>query len=110
MVPHVLIAEKLQESVDSATPMNTPEPLPQVAVTAVPDESKGEKLIVVHTALPLEIEALLEAVGAGQLPKLWIPRRDAFIEVDEIPRLGSGKLDLQAVKAIAVERFGAPQP
>ena len=109
MVPHVLVEEKLQEVVDAATPANTPEPLPQVAVTAVPDESKGEKLVVVHTALPLEITELLTEVGTRDLPKLWLPRRDAFLEIDEIPRLGSGKLDLKAVKGLALERFATPE-
>ena len=105
MVPHVLVEEKLQEIVDAAVTEET-DPPAQVAVTAVPDENKGEKLIVVHTPLPLEVATLLERLGEGDLPKLWIPRRDAFLEEAEIPRLGSGKLDLKGVKAIALDRTG----
>ena len=107
MVPHVLVEEKLQEVVDAASdPDEEESEHGQVAVTAVPDEGKGEKLVVVHTPLPEPIETLLGTLRERDLPPLWIPRRDAFIEVDEIPRLGSGKLDLKAVRGIALERFG----
>jgi acyl-[acyl-carrier-protein]-phospholipid O-acyltransferase/long-chain-fatty-acid--[acyl-carrier-protein] ligase len=39
------------------------------------------------------------------LPNLWIPRRDSFVEVPEIPILGSGKVDLRRVKDIALQHF-----
>jgi len=103
-VPHVVVEEHLQEVIDAAAPPTEEggEP-PQVAVTAVPDEQKGERLIVLHNALPLPIEALLERVAGTDVPKLWIPRRDSFHAVEEIPKLGSGKLDLKAVKQRALE-------
>jgi len=109
MVPHILVEEKLQEVVDQAmreaTSSQSENLPPQVAVTSIPDEAKGEKLVVVHTPLPLEIEDLLSEVGAKELPKLWLPRRDAFVEVAEVPKLGSGKLDLKAVRSIALDHF-----
>ena len=37
---------------------------------------------------------------------LWVPDADYFMEVELIPVLGSGKIDLVAVAKIAKERFG----
>ena len=48
-----------------------------------------------------EITDRLQAAG---LPNLFIPSADSFILVDKIPMLGTGKLDLQAVKQLALER------
>ena len=39
----------------------------------------------------------------GELPNLWVPARDAFHEVAEIPILGSGKLDLRKVRELALD-------
>jgi acyl-[acyl-carrier-protein]-phospholipid O-acyltransferase/long-chain-fatty-acid--[acyl-carrier-protein] ligase len=32
------------------------------------------------------------------IPNLWIPRSENFIQVDSLPMLGSGKLDLAALR------------
>jgi len=45
-----------------------------------------------------EITAALIERG---LPNLWIPKKDQFFQVPELPLLGSGKLDLQAAKELA---------
>jgi len=76
-----------------------------VAVTAVPDARKGERLLVVHKPFgqsPLEICRALQASG---LPPLWIPSPDSFFEVQDIPLLGTGKVDLKTVEQLAVERL-----
>jgi acyl-[acyl-carrier-protein]-phospholipid O-acyltransferase/long-chain-fatty-acid--[acyl-carrier-protein] ligase len=105
MVPHMLIEEHLQEAVDELAHSEEGEEKPQVAITSIPDEAKGERLAVVHTPLPIPIDTLLVKLHESDLPNLWIPRRDSFVEVETIPRLGSGKLDLRAVRAIALERL-----
>ena len=46
MVPHIKIEEELEKLVGRAD-----DGKPQIAVTAVPDEKKGERLIVLHTKL-----------------------------------------------------------
>jgi acyl-[acyl-carrier-protein]-phospholipid O-acyltransferase/long-chain-fatty-acid--[acyl-carrier-protein] ligase len=97
-VPHIRIEELLQRM------LTDDEEKVFVAVTAVPDERKGERLIVFH--LPTEkspAEITKELAGQG-LPNLWIPGNDSYFEVDEIPLLGTGKLDLQAVREMAQER------
>ena len=40
------------------------------------------------------------------LPKLWIPKRDSFYVLEAIPLLGTGKVELRAVKALALEMTG----
>ena len=76
-------------------------------MTSVPDERKGERLAVLHTLAASAIPGLLEKLSGGGLPNLFIPRRDAFIKVETLPVLGTGKIDLRALKKIALERLGA---
>ncbi len=108
MVPHILIEEALQELVDHHLDSDSEDGSEsQIAVTAVSDEAKGEKLIVVHGPLPIDPSQLIEELRAKEvLPNLWIPRPDSFIEVAGIPTLGTGKVDLKALKKIATDAYG----
>jgi len=80
-----------------------------MVVTSVPDEHKGEKLVVLHTELEMRVEELLARLRDAALPKLWIPRRENFFQVKALPMLGSGKLDLRQVKKLAAELAPATQ-
>jgi acyl-[acyl-carrier-protein]-phospholipid O-acyltransferase/long-chain-fatty-acid--[acyl-carrier-protein] ligase len=42
-------------------------------------------------------------LNQSELPKLWIPKRENLHLIDSIPLLGSGKVDLKKVKAMALE-------
>ncbi|MBX9694656.1 MAG: MFS transporter [Cyanobacteria bacterium] len=97
MVPHGRVEEALQEAAGAD--------LQVFAVTAVPDEKKGERLAVLHTLPEERIPAILEQLSTRGLPNLFIPHRHAFIKVEAIPVLGTGKLDLRALKQIALERL-----
>lgn len=70
---------------------------------AVPDGAKGEKIVLVYAGAPSEEEmkGLLRQLG---LPPIMVP--GAVVKVDELPRLGSGKADVQMGKKIAMERLG----
>jgi acyl-[acyl-carrier-protein]-phospholipid O-acyltransferase/long-chain-fatty-acid--[acyl-carrier-protein] ligase len=95
MVPHQNIEEALHAIVGTTDQF--------FAVTAVPDERRGERLIVLH--LPLNgvtRNQLCDQLGAKGLPNLWIPSERDFFEVTELPVLGSGKLDLKRVKDLAL--------
>lgn len=100
MVPHVLIEETLQKILGGDD-----EHL-QAAVTAVPDAKKGERLVVVHLPMNKTPEQIEKELSAAGLPNLFIPSPDSYIQVDQIPLLGTGKLDLKAVRDIALARFG----
>ncbi len=99
MVPHGKVEDALHQAAESDVQV--------LAVTSIPDEKKGEQLAVLHTLDETVIPGLLEKVAASGLPNLFIPRRDCFIKVDQLPVLGTGKLDLRALKRIASERLSA---
>jgi acyl-[acyl-carrier-protein]-phospholipid O-acyltransferase/long-chain-fatty-acid--[acyl-carrier-protein] ligase len=76
-----------------------------LAVASIPDERKGERLIVLH--LPLNgttPHMLSQRLSEKGLPNLWIPGERDFFLVTEMPILGSGKLDLKRVKEMALEQ------
>jgi acyl-[acyl-carrier-protein]-phospholipid O-acyltransferase/long-chain-fatty-acid--[acyl-carrier-protein] ligase len=95
MVPHIKIEEKLQELAGASEQM--------FVVTAVPDERKGERLIVLHTLPDDRLEESLAGLGKSDLPALWRPRRDQFVRVEKLPYLGTGKLDLRKARELALE-------
>ena len=71
-----------------------------VAVAAVPDPRRGERLVVLHTGVPGPAEAWLAALE--DLPNLFRPRPADVYQVPEIPVLGSGKRNLGGVRALAL--------
>ena len=72
-------------------------------VTAVPDEKKGERLMVLHTLPDEQLEDVLTRLVKSDLPPLWRPRPDQFIRVEKLPYLGTGKLDLRKARELALE-------
>ncbi len=97
MVPHLKIEDALQEISNNVERV--------FAVTGVPDERKGERLIVLYaTAEETARQAAEQLASAGLLPNLWIPKWSDFFKVAEIPILGTGKTDLRALKDIAQAR------
>jgi acyl-[acyl-carrier-protein]-phospholipid O-acyltransferase/long-chain-fatty-acid--[acyl-carrier-protein] ligase len=106
MVPHVRVEEEISKSLSTAQPeseMNDGEGEIQVCVSAVPDEKKGERLVVLHRPLAKSVDDILRDLKDAGLPNLFIPGRDAFYEVDQIPLLGTGKLDLKGAKEMAIK-------
>jgi acyl-[acyl-carrier-protein]-phospholipid O-acyltransferase / long-chain-fatty-acid--[acyl-carrier-protein] ligase len=77
------------------------------AVTCVPDESRGERLIVLYIAAHLtqfdvEVRLWCQKLGGRGLPNLWMPSERDFHQVPELPLLGSGKINLKGVKEMAL--------
>lgn len=115
MVPHILLEDeicKVLAGVHSNTDKNTDDTAVtgdevKIAVAAVPDDRKGERLIVLHTQLTQTPEEVCKALHAAGLPNLWIPSPNDFHQIEAIPLLGTGKLDLRAVRETA-ERLGTP--
>ena len=52
------------------------------------------------------IPQILAKAAAGGLTNLFLPSRTHCIKVEALPILGTGKLDLRALKRIAMERLG----
>ena len=95
MVPHIKVEEKLQELADASEQV--------FAVTAIPDEKKGERLVVFHTLADKDLRECLEKLAKSDLPALWRPRPDQFLSIRALPYLGTGKLDLRRLRELALE-------
>lgn len=93
MVPHIRVEEKLHELAGADGQV--------LAVTAVPDEKKGERLAVVHTLNQDALKETLEKLSKTDLPALWKPKPDQFIYAEKLPYLGTGKLDLRKLRELA---------
>jgi acyl-[acyl-carrier-protein]-phospholipid O-acyltransferase / long-chain-fatty-acid--[acyl-carrier-protein] ligase len=72
-------------------------------VTAVPDEKKGERLIVLHTLSEEALADIFIGLAKSELPALWRPRQDQFVRIEKLPYLGTGKLDLRKARELAME-------
>jgi acyl-[acyl-carrier-protein]-phospholipid O-acyltransferase/long-chain-fatty-acid--[acyl-carrier-protein] ligase len=93
MVPHIKVEEQLQEIAGVTDQV--------FAVTSIPDERKGERLIVLHTLPEERLRPCLEQLAKSELPALWKPRPDQFVRIDALPYLGTGKLDLRRMRELA---------
>ncbi|MCX5797558.1 MAG: acyl-[ACP]--phospholipid O-acyltransferase [Elusimicrobia bacterium] len=94
MVPHLHVEQRLHSLAGR---------LEQTfIVTAVPDAKKGERLVVLYKDYD-DIDGLWRKLNDSDAPKLWVPERSCFHKVTEFPLLGSGKLDLAALKKTARE-------
>lgn len=100
MVPHINIEEAIQKLVQSEDDAEI-----RAVVTAVPDAKKGERLVVVHREMDFAPAEVCEHLAKQGLPNLWIPDRNSFLQVEKIPVLGSGKLDLKNLEQLAREHF-----
>lgn len=98
MVPHLRIEEVLTKS------LRLEDEELRFVVTSLPDQRKGERLVVLYTNLPKPPEQICRDLAAAGLPPIWIPSPDNFAAVPEIPVLGTGKLDLRRVRELAEEK------
>lgn len=94
MVPHLRVEEAL-EDVPSA-------------VTGIPDEQRGERLVLLFADPDLSPADVWQRLADSALPRLWIPKRENIYRVDALPQLGTGKLDLRAVRLAAERLAGIP--
>ena len=93
MVPHGVVEDELHNRLGQTGVL---------AVTSVPDEKKGERLMVVFAKEAADADTLHKLMSESALPNLWKPGRDCYIAVDALPILGTGKLDLKGLKDIAM--------
>ncbi|QTN31686.1 AMP-binding protein [Akkermansiaceae bacterium] len=98
MVPHETIESAINQvlNLDSETER-------KIAIVGVPDEQKGEAIVLLSTiagvALEQECIDLRYKLLDHGLTSLWCPR--LIVPVDEIPLLASGKLDIKTCQELA---------
>ncbi len=93
MVPHETVESKIGEA------LALPKDERLIAIAGIPDEAKGEALVVL-TIRDLDAADLRKKLTDAGLPNLWIPR--IVRRIDAIPILASGKLDLAKCKELAL--------
>lgn len=71
-----------------------------LVAVAIPDNRKGEKIVVLSDT-ELEGEHIRQQLLADGAAAIMLP--SAYLLVDELPVLGSGKMDLAAAKQIAID-------
>ena len=90
MVPHELVEREINNIL-----------LPDeriIAVSGGEDPRRGEKLVVFYTDRErVKPEELVRKLREAGIPNLWIPKAENFVWIEQIPQLGSGKLDLAAL-------------
>lgn len=98
MVPHIQVEEEITKIVGGNEDTTT------VAVCGVPDEKKGERLVVLYTQLDQSPDGIVRKLIEAGLPGIFVPSPDSFIQVEAIPILGTGKLDLRGLQKLALEK------
>ncbi|HEX5773270.1 MAG TPA: AMP-binding protein, partial [Geomobilimonas sp.] len=97
MVPHGAVEDELHARLGQQQ---------VVAVTSIPDEKRGERLVVLYTKGVADSESLHRLMGESDLPNLWKPGKECYLEVEALPILGTGKLDLKGIREIALVALG----
>jgi acyl-[acyl-carrier-protein]-phospholipid O-acyltransferase/long-chain-fatty-acid--[acyl-carrier-protein] ligase len=98
MVPHLTVEQKINET--------WPQPAgggegAGVVVLGVPDDKKGEALVLL-TTFALDPAELRKGLLAAGFPALWVPK--TVKQVETLPLLATGKLDLRACQQIAADQ------
>lgn len=93
MVSHTAVESALHEAIGC--------PPDALAVTGISDDKKGERLIVLYRRDLGTPDTLRQALRNAPIPNLWKPDPNAWLPVDTLPLLGTGKLDLKALKDLA---------
>jgi acyl-[acyl-carrier-protein]-phospholipid O-acyltransferase/long-chain-fatty-acid--[acyl-carrier-protein] ligase len=97
MVPHIRIEEAMAAAIGDVP----------CAVAGVPDDQRGERLVAMYVSPEVRPEELWQKLAAAGLPKLWVPKAENIYQVENLPVLGSGKLDLRGVRNLAQQLTGA---
>jgi acyl-[acyl-carrier-protein]-phospholipid O-acyltransferase/long-chain-fatty-acid--[acyl-carrier-protein] ligase len=101
MVPHLTLENKIAEALALHPAADQGPPL---AVVGVPDERKGESLVLL-TTIKIDPALLRKRLLEQGISSLWIPR--VVLHVAAIPILASGKLDMRECLRLA-QKAAAP--
>ncbi len=94
MVPHETIEAAISKELGLDTEQER-----KIAVVGIPDESKGETLVLLSATDDLDVTQLRYKLLESGMTNLWIPKK--IVKIDPIPVLASGKLDIKACETAA---------
>ncbi|HEX3816991.1 MAG TPA: AMP-binding protein [Chthoniobacterales bacterium] len=95
MVPHETVEQKILAALGLGN-----EGERTIAVASAVDEAKGEALVILST-IEIDQPELRRKLQAAGVPNLWIPK--VVRQVETIPALATGKLDLRKCAELAAE-------
>jgi acyl-[acyl-carrier-protein]-phospholipid O-acyltransferase/long-chain-fatty-acid--[acyl-carrier-protein] ligase len=95
MVPHGAIEDEFQRGLGKHEPV--------VAVSSVPDEKRGERIVVMFTDHAGDPAMLHEIMEKSPIPNLWKPAKNAYFKIDALPMTGTGKLDVKTLRKYALD-------
>jgi acyl-[acyl-carrier-protein]-phospholipid O-acyltransferase/long-chain-fatty-acid--[acyl-carrier-protein] ligase len=72
----------------------------QIAIAALPDPKKGEKLVLLLEG-EMEVGELKEKIKNIDINPLFVPSE--YYKVEALPKLGTGKADFKGTKSLAKE-------
>jgi len=101
MVSHTAVEEAIKKSISEVIENKSA----NQAVAGLPDDKKGEKLVVLYESGLGDLDKIIEALTKSDIPNLWKPNKNNWVGIEKIPVLGTGKLDLSGIKKIAIEKL-----
>lgn len=93
MVPHETVEDLINRALGHGDDAR------HIAIVGVPDEAKGEALVLLSSNPDIDLQALRAKLTEEGIPALWIPKK--IVDVPEIPILASGKLDIKGCETVA---------
>ena len=93
-------------AIEASININLPEDV-EILATTVSDDKKGEKVVLLYSG-KIEDAELKACITNSTLNRLMMP--SVLIEVDAIPKLGSGKSDFNKAKHIALSQLNSSKP
>lgn len=94
MIPHETVESYLNNALEFGASDER-----KLAIVGIPDEAKGEALVMLCVDADLDFDALRKHLIAEGIPSLWVPKK--WIHVETIPSLASGKLDIKGCQDLA---------
>lgn len=94
MISHLAVADEIQHI--------TGQSAADIFVTSVPDDLRGERLVVMYCNLEKTPKEIVAELKKSNIPRFWIPNWHDFIAVSALPVMPNGKLNLRKLKEIAL--------
>jgi acyl-[acyl-carrier-protein]-phospholipid O-acyltransferase/long-chain-fatty-acid--[acyl-carrier-protein] ligase len=76
----------------------------EFAAVGAPHETKGEQVVLISTGAGLDLSVVSDYARRQGVAELYLPK--AFVHMDEIPLLKTGKRDYAAMKAFVLDKLG----
>ena len=98
MVPHGAVEDAFQSGLGKHEPV--------LAISSVPDEKRGERIVVLYIEAAGDIATLQDIIEKSAIPNLWKPAKSSYYKIESLPMTATGKLDVKTLRKMAAEAAG----